>query len=137
MIVVFTDIDGVLNPDWNKKWKKSCIRLYNKMCKEFYLKPVITSTWRLNYNKKELQEIFNKQGIEVEIFDYTPDLDMTDRGLEIKSWLDNNKVDNWIVLDDKVDDIKPHIDNDKIVKCFGLDGITEKEYKKVCEIVKK
>ena len=42
--VIFTDLDGVLNPHWKTKWSKSSIQIYNQICQEYDLKPVITST---------------------------------------------------------------------------------------------
>ena len=130
MIVIFTDIDGVLNPHWRKKWDKKAISSYNKLCKEFDLKPVITSTWRLNHTKEELQDVFTNQGININIFDYTPHLDQQDRGLEINEWLLNNKVDNYVVIDDRVFDIEPHVRN--VVKCRSWIGLTEEE----CDIIR-
>lgn len=41
---IFTDIDGVLNPKFSKKWDKKCINIYNRICVDFKLLPVITST---------------------------------------------------------------------------------------------
>ena len=134
MRIVFTDIDGVLNPHWKKKWSKSAIAIYNKICKEYDLKPVITSTWRLNHTISELQKIFIEQGIESIIYDYTPHIDQSDRGLEIKSWLNNNKCDNWVIIDDKTSDIEPHINN--VVKCRSWLGLTEDEYKEIKDILK-
>jgi hypothetical protein len=125
MIVIFTDIDGVLNPHWRKKWDKKAISSYNKLCKEFDLKPVITSTWRLNHTKEELQDVFINQGIDIKIFDYTPHLDQQDRGLEINEWLLNNKVDNYVVIDDRVFDRN-------VVKCRSWIGLTEEE----CDIIR-
>ena len=130
MIVIFTDIDGVLNPHWRKKWDKKAISSYNKLCKEFDLKPVITSTWRLNHTKEELQDVFINQGIDIKIFDYTPHLDQQDRGLEINEWLLNNKVDNYVVIDDRVFDIETHVRN--VVKCRSWIGLTEEE----CDIIR-
>ena len=130
MIVIFTDIDGVLNPHWRKMWDKKAISSYNKLCKEFDLKPVITSTWRLNHTKEELQDVFTNQGIDIEIFDYTNNLDQQDRGLEIKEWLLNNKVNNYVVIDDRVFDIEPHVSN--VVKCRSWIGLTEEE----CDIIR-
>ncbi len=130
MNIIFTDIDGVLNPHWRKKWDKTAIKLYNQLCKEFNLKPVVTSTWRINHTIEELQEIFTKQGIEVEIFDYTPDLDMVDRGLEIKTWLDNNQCDNYVVIDDRTTDIEPYVNN--VVKCRSWLGFSQEDYE-ICK----
>ena len=56
MNIIFTDIDGVLNPNWSNIWNKKCVAIYNKICKEFNLIPVITSTWRMNYTFEKLQD---------------------------------------------------------------------------------
>jgi len=126
MRAIFTDIDGVLNPHWKTKWSKSAILIYNQICQEYDLKPVISSTWRINHTKEQLQKIFDDQGIEVEIYDYTPHLDQKDRGLEIKEWLNNNKVDNYVVIDDIVHNITPHVDN--VIKVRNWLGLTTEEY---------
>jgi hypothetical protein len=129
MRVIFTDIDGVLNPHWRKKWSKTAIILYNKICKEFDLRVVITSTWRTNHTIEQLQKIFTEQGIEVPIYDYTPHLDQEDRGLEIRQWLMAN-VDciDWVIIDDKTSDIEPHVKN--VVKC-KLDWTNKDEYEEI------
>ena len=128
MNVIFTDIDGVLNPHWKKKWNKNSIILYNELCKKYNLLPVITSTWRLNFTKEQLQVIFKSQGIVIEIFDYTPNM-CSDRGLEIQEWLSKNEVSNYIIIDDRVYDIEPYIDNDKVFKCRSWLGLTRDEIK--------
>ena len=133
MKVIFTDIDGVLNPHWKNKWSKSAIKIYNQICKEYDLKPVITSTWRINHTKEQLQKIFNDQGIEVEIYDYTPHIDQSDRGLEIKEWLSNNKVDNFVIIDDIIHNITPHVVN--VVKVRNWVGLTEEEYIEIKKIL--
>jgi hypothetical protein len=68
------------------------------VCKELDLKPVISSTWRINHTIEELQKIFTEQGIDVTIYDYTPNIDQTPRGVQIKAWLDNNQCDDWVEL---------------------------------------
>lgn len=133
MRAIFTDIDGVLNPHWKTKWSKSSIQIYNQICQEYDLKPVITSTWRINHTKEQLQKIFYEQGIEVEIYDYTPHLDQKDRGLEIKEWLSNNKVDNYVVIDDIVHNITPHVDN--VIKVRNWVGLTTEEYIEIKKIL--
>lgn len=129
MNIIFTDIDGVLNPNWSKKWSKKSITIYNEICKEFDLKPVITSTWRINHDKNKLQEIFNNQGIQIEIYDYTPLIDQGDRGLEIKTWLDNNEYTDYVVIDDRINDIVNYVDN--IVHCRSWIGLTKEEYNEI------
>jgi hypothetical protein len=101
MKFIFTDIDGVLNPNFSKKWNKKCVDVYNRICEDYNLLPVITSTWRIHYNKSQLQKIFIKQGVNVIIHDYTPNL-YSARGMEINAWLSENEYDNCVVIDDKV-----------------------------------
>jgi len=131
MNYIFTDIDGVLNTINRTKWNQYSIELYNKVCLEFDLKPVISSTWRTNHSINQLQSIFIQNGLEVEIYDYTPFLNEP-RGLEIESWLHKNLnplEDKWVVLDDSVRDITPYLNN--VVKCRGWLGFTEDEYELV------
>lgn len=130
--ILFTDIDGVLNPHWQTKWSKNSINLYNNICKEYNLKPVITSTWRTTHTKEQLQEIFNTQGIEIDIYDYTPILGSA-RGLEIKEWLDKNYCDNFVVIDDKTSDIEPYIKN--VVRCRSWIGLSNDEYIEIKKIL--
>lgn len=134
MRVIFTDIDGVLNPHWRKKWKKSSISLFNKICIEFNLHPVITSSWRVSHSKEDLQNIFTEQGINVIIHDYTPVIPQSARGIEIKTWLDNNICEDWVVIDDVVWNIEPYVKN--VVKCRSWEGLTSEEYNIIKDILK-
>jgi hypothetical protein len=133
MVVVFTDIDGVFNSNWTNRWNPNSIKLYNKLVKEFNLTVVISSTRRLNKTIPELQEMLNEQGIEATIHDYTTDLDMIDRGLEIKDWLNKNECTNYIVFDDNTADIVPYVKN--VIKCRSWLGITEDEYDEAVKIL--
>lgn len=108
MNIIFTDIDGVLQINNPKKWDKKCCKLYSDVCNELNLKAVITSTWRVHYKLRELQEIFYSQGIDVEIIGTTDVLGI-ERGEEIAIWLSNNDVDNYVVIDDNVKDILPFV----------------------------
>ena len=102
---IFTDIDGVLNTNYKKKWNKKSIDIYNKICSDFNLIPIITSTWRVRYTISQLQEIFDNQLVDVKIYDYTPILN-NHRGLEIKDWLSNNEYDKYVVIDE-IDEVIP------------------------------
>ena len=132
MNIIFTDIDGVLNPHFKKKWSKKAIDIYNRMCINFNLKPVVTSTWRTNHSIEQLNIIFKEQGIITEIYDVTIVLDQTARGIEIKHWLDNHPYDKYAIIDDKTSDIDPHVSN--AVKCRSWIGLTEEEYQEVKKI---
>ena len=109
--IIFTDIDGVLNVDYKKKWKKSCIELYNKITDELDLHPVITSTWRIPYNIDKLNEIFRNQGINRKILDSTILLQPSIRGLEILEYIERNNINEYCIIDDKINDINGYVNN--------------------------
>ena len=134
MIFVFTDIDGVLNPEWKKSWSKNAVSWYNRACRDFSLVPVITSTWRIAHSIPELQKIFRDQGIDAEIFAYTPHIDQADRGIEIKEFLKENVCESYVVIDDRVHDITPHVKN--VVKCRSWIGFGKEEYEEIGNILK-
>jgi len=133
MNFIFTDIDGVLFPHYSKCWSKNAINIYNRICLEFNLVPVITSTWRINNSVEELQEIFNEEGILTPIYWVTSN--KNNRGLEIKEWLDNNEYDSYIVIDDIVWNIEPYVDN--VFKCQAHIGLNEEIYNKIKDIYSK
>jgi hypothetical protein len=137
MNVIFTDIDGVLNLNvgTTRAWSPSAIDIYDRICEEFSLKPVISSTWRTNHTKQELQRIFDYWGIQTPIYDYTPILPTEHRGVEIELWLRENQCDKWIVIDDNISGITPYVSN--VVKCRGWLGLTEEEYEEIQRILSK
>lgn len=128
MNIAFTDIDGVLNTVNRNQWNKSSIDLYNKLCLEFNLRIVVTSTWRTNQTKSQLQKIFTEQGIITPIYDFTPIFPDEGRGSEIEHWIFNNTINKFIILDDNVRDINS-FGLPNVVKCRGWLGFTEEEYK--------
>jgi hypothetical protein len=134
MNIIFTDIDGVLQINNPKKWNKKCCKLYSDICNELNLKAVVTSTWRVQYKLRELQEIFYSQGIDVEIVGTTQVLGI-ERGEEIAIWLSDNMISNYIVIDDNVKDILPFVNNVvKIEKSY--EGLTENNINEIKNIVK-
>ena len=101
--------------------------MYNNLCFEFNLKPVITSTWRTNHTKSQLQKIFTEQGILTPIYDFTPIYPDEGRGAEIEHWIFNNTINKFIILDDNVRDINSYgLPN--VVKCRSWLGFAEEEY---------
>lgn len=135
-IFIFTDIDGVLNSNYEDTWSKTSIDLYNKLCIEFDLKPVITSMWRISHSIYELQFLFNDYGIVTPIYDYTPVLAGEGRGAEIEYWLQNNGFDGFIILDDNVRDIE-EVGLPNIIKCRSWVGFSQEEYDTAREILLK
>ncbi len=124
---IFTDIDGVLNTISKKDWSPISVQLYDELCEEFNLRPVITSTWRVKHSISDLNRIFQYQGIFTRIYDLTPIIPSEGRGGEIENWLQNNRYDNYIILDDNVRDIESYgLKN--IVKCRSWLGFTKEEY---------
>jgi len=133
MNIIFTDIDGVLNPKFSKKWNLKCINIYNSICNDFELQPVITSTWRIRYNISQLQDIFINQGITQKIYDYTPILSC-ERGIEISQWLKENDCNKYIVIDDKISDIEKYVSN--VIHCKGWIGLTNDHYEDIKKLLK-
>ena len=133
-IYIFTDIDGVLNTINRRDWNSSSIDLFDDLCNEFNLKVVVTSSWRVNHTKHELQRIFEYNGLTSEIFDYTPVLNLG-RGEEIQSYLTENPCDDYLILDDNIRDIES-VGLKNIVKCRSWLGFTEEEYNLCKNILK-
>lgn len=131
--VIFTDIDGVLNPNYKRQWSRKSIAIFNRICADFNLRPVVSSTWRTNHTREKLQEIFDLQGVKAEILDFTPWLKNEDRGLEIRKWLDENPRARYVVVDDSVRQIEPYVDN--VVACRGWIGLEEEHYEQIKEIL--
>lgn len=112
MKTIFTDVDGVINTRNTKAISPSGYRgISDKLVKKLKAivddtgaKVVLSSDWRLldHYDNKDFhylkQKLYYKGGIK--IFDYTPDIHWEKRGQEIRRWLAEHPVDNFVVLDD-------------------------------------
>ena len=105
---LFLDIDGVLNntnyheseSDLSYPLSAFCkdnIKSFNKLMDEISdIKVVISSSWRVDSN---LQNIFDKVGLNVKIFDITPSLS-DDRSVEIKEYLKDKTNYSYCIIDD-------------------------------------
>ena len=123
--IIFLDIDGVLNLEWKEKWDKTSIENLNKFIEISGGRLVITSTWRAN-PMIDLEQIFKSQGIIGDIISSTPILS-EDRGLEINEWLNKHPSysDNYLIIDDKVNDILPYHPWAKIIQTSFKSGISD------------
>jgi len=117
VIIVFLDIDGVINI-WRKPGKDPSgrfdqealnnLKLILKAVPEALM--VISSTWRFHYTLMELRGFFAEAGIDAErILDVTPDLRRTEgqikhypgKNEEIEAWLfQHPEVKRLAILDD-------------------------------------
>lgn len=149
--VIFLDIDGVLN---NSKHLIGLMRLLgknqylsimhevqelpfdyrsceliNKLVKETNSEIILSSTWRLNPNHKEII----KKYADIDINNITPRLS-TIRGIEIKDYLDKHKeIVNYVIIDDDSDMLPEQMNN--FVKVDSEVGFGVVEYNKCLEIL--
>ena len=157
MELIFLDIDGVLNNTQNfKKYRlffRGKRRLlvdvkpvfhFKKLLKEIEkekldVKIVISSSWRLGTIPSDWKKLFKHYFNNGEIvIGRTPYL-YKDRGIEILKLLEVAKekgyvVDDYIILDDDIEDIINHINTEKVMKINRRYGLTGKNIK---EILKK
>ena len=132
MNVVFTDIDGVLCV--NGVWRQRSIDLYNKLCSEFNLRPVVTSSMRLRHSRQELLRLLKTNGVLPEVLDTTDSFPSEGRGREIEGWLFNNSHDKFVILDDSVRDILSWgLPN--VVRCRGYIGFSDVEFEQARQLL--
>lgn len=90
----------------------------NFLVKEFGIKVVVTSTWRMGETKERLSE-----AIGIPVYDTTPVLH-TIRGREIEAWLAKNEpVEKYLILDDD-SDFTVHQKSYHFVKVNHNNGLT-------------
>lgn len=149
MKVIFLDVDGVLNSEedlivYRKKNNiEGCIfyqevedrplQLLKEIVDHTDAKIVVTSSWRIGCKRKDGQIVGRKQYTKLtnrlkeygmDIYDITPLLRNLDRGDEIREWLSNNSVDNFIILDDDTD-MCEFLHTDHFIKTTYKYGLTE------------
>jgi hypothetical protein len=144
-MIVFLDIDGVLvhltyNPSKRKLRQDldpKCVEVLNRLTKETNAKIVVSSAWRHFHSPNELRDILEEAGVQAEVVGTTPpfvdlkDPANSDRGEEILKWIqDNNYIGDYVVIDDDVYDIEPHIEESHIIYVSGgwLNGGLQEEH---------
>jgi len=147
--VLFLDIDGVLNSQDNQDslllldrskdflFDRRCCNWLNYIHAKTNCCYVISSNWRED-GLESMQSLFKREGILGEVIDITPFSKVSlktlnqKRGLEIKSWLDNNVVDKYCIVDDN-DNMLIDQNFVKTDYKFGLTKLTVKQIlKKLC-----
>ena len=160
MKLIFLDIDGVLNNTKDVKKYRFFLkgerrvlidiepffyfkRLLQEIEKEkLEVRIVISSSWRLGTTasdwKKLFKHYFNDENI---ILGRTLHLEC-DRGLEILNFLqmideEKETVEDYIVVDDDIEDIIDYVGKKRIVKTSIKRGLTNKDVRKIIRKLKK
>lgn len=111
------------------------LRLLKEIVDKTSAKIVVSSSWRVGCCRRGKESIFggklyNKlekrlKDYAMSIYDITPSLGSgTQRGDEIRKWLSENSVDNFIILDDD-SDMCEFTNTDKFIHTTYKYGLTE------------
>jgi len=160
MNIIFLDIDGVLNTHNHlvKQVEQDGINSYQaqfnfcpesltnlkQIVEETNAKIVVSSTWRISYRCayddpyrkfwKAIMKNLTSIGMHKRVIGITPSLkDTRIRGEEIKAWMKDHSVDNFVIIDDD-SDMGNLIDH--LAQCSWCDGITKKVRDKAIKILK-
>ncbi len=129
---LFLDIDGVLNTfqsheSWDKKpeaqtsikFDTRSVDNLNLVLDRFpTLSIVISSSWRNTLPLEKIRNVFAENGIKRLPDSVTPNNAGRDRGEEILGWFQENpghQGEPYLVLDDNILDITPHISEECLV----------------------
>ena len=139
--VIFLDFDGVLNNYYNPLHARRCLspiyigNLNSLLSIVPDVKIVISSTWRIIRDLKQLKDVLALAGFKHPhvVIDTTPRISGSQRGQEIDQWLSDNKdVLSFVILDDD-SDMDPHMDH--LVKTNGYTGLTKNDVTQAASIL--
>jgi hypothetical protein len=151
---LFLDIDGVLNSfdDYGVDGKefienienltfilsKRQMSLLNNIIDKYHPKIILSSYWRNRYSLLTLQNKFEAAGFKGKILAITPSFggEHEDRWQQIKHYIEDNDVSNYIILDDSPLDRK----NTKFpnwVKTDSYHGLDHKHLREIDKIWQK
>jgi hypothetical protein len=125
--IIFIDVDGPLAwGTWNEgkvtitggvedftipyPWVKEDCEALQQICNETNAELVLSSDWKKHFTFNQMKRIFWHYGITARLIDITTHQDLWnkmsrsslehERALEIAKWAKDNKVSNWIAIDD-------------------------------------
>ena len=145
--ILFLDIDGVLalfdnfmsnKQSWHKKFQcykfdDKCVKTINVIVEAINPTIVLSSDWKLQYSIEEMNEIFEWNGINAKISDFTPILWGVEyfkleqleecRAKEILEYVKRNNVQKYVAVDDL--DLKPWIPDNFVHTPRVMEGIKQ------------
>ena len=139
--VIFLDIDGVLNilqnvQELSLPLERQSVTVLNDLIRESGAKVVISSSWRLYYSLDKIRDILEDYGFSGDIIGKTPVMKGSQRGEEIKTWLQihGEEVQNFVILDDHSDmsDIQ-----DYLVQTMSNEGLQKRHGVKALQLLRK
>lgn len=149
--IIFLDIDGVLNSDkyFDSISNKECINPVDRLMLDIDMskvkllleivgrtnaKIVITSSWRRMKLYPYIKERLVSMGLPV--IGETPFLE-GQRGEEIRTYLADNQVDNFCIIDDEVFKDYQELEDNLIKTNFYEDGLTKEHANEVVKRLSK
>lgn len=163
---IFLDIDGVLNSEHTLEDRSTSIasiicdqylKNLRTIVEETDAKLVLSSSWRVYFGEytKEPRNIFAIHLVQalakhnLKLHDMTPFIKgnfSNERGLEIKTYMDQNNITDYVVIDDEeFSDFKKHLDMSRFIQTnFGdetttieNEGLNKKIAEKAIKILNK
>jgi hypothetical protein len=125
--IIFIDVDGPLAwATWNDgkvtisagsgdfqipyPWVKEDCEALQKICDETNADLVVSSDWKMHFSFLQLKQIFFHYGITARVLDITTHQNLWnkmsrtslehERALQVAKWAKDNKISNWIAIDD-------------------------------------
>ena len=148
--VIFLDIDGVLCTDKAamafegsdkgpmRHLDPTNVKLIERLCQNTRTEIVLTSTWRIQFDKHTMEIILRNAGFAFVPWHQawkTPNLKNSSRGEEVRAWMTFNGTPEQYVIIDDVDEFDGEL-KDHLVLTTEEEGLTYADYKKALSLLK-
>lgn len=149
MNIIFLDVQGVLTSRWyknkqNRNINPKKIKLLKTLIDKTNSQIVLISNWRKYYQKEEennryklLEENLKKKNLNIydRISDY--DENYPTRSSKVYKYIKENKIDNYVILDDRDQNWKEYNLENNFVQTNNKKGLTRKNIKQAIKIIEK